>query len=369
MNSQRIEFFLRAAIVLSLLLFAGGGFNGYKDIDKRFFVVSMGVDEGKNGMPFEVTLKLAIPQPDPKAGKNDFLLLTREAHTIGAAVAFMKSQVDKEFDFGHMKLVVIGDSLAKRDWMETMDWFFRRRDIQKVAFVAVGRPDAKTILQVKPMFENLPSNAYFLAFGDEGTESPYVVTEYLFDLLRRFQERGIDPVVPIIEPFKEQFEIQKAYVTARAGTKLQLDLKETGLYSILLQRTARATLSTLRGDDSFSVTADEIRVRYELKDDADKPYIAIRGDIVGVLETVDQSVEPNELERYERGLEKQLNEDMIAFVRKLQREQVDPIGFGLRYRATHWNNDTEWEEWKGLYPKLDVRSDIRVILETTGVIE
>jgi len=368
MKWYKLEFIARATLVFSLLAFAGIGFNGYKDIDKRFFVVSMGVDEGKNGFLYEVTLKLALPQADPKAAKNEFLLLKQESDSIGAAVAFMKSQVDKEFDFGHMKMIFIGESLAKRNWLTTMDWFFRRRDIQKIAYVAVARPDAASMLEVKPMFEKLPSSSFFVAFGDEGTETPYLVTEYLFDLHRRLHERGIDPVVPIVEPYEKQFDIQKAYVVTRDGAKLALDPQETGLYSMLLNRSERATLSVQRGREGFSVTADEIKLDYSAKYGS-KPSVTVSGTILGTLEVAGETVEPKELGKFEAALEKQMNEDMIALLKKLQQADVDPFGFGLHYRATHYNNATEWEEWRTLYPKLEFKSKIQVILETTGIIE
>ncbi|WP_309119519.1 Ger(x)C family spore germination C-terminal domain-containing protein [Paenibacillus sp.] len=368
MRLAKLEFFARSALVLALLMFAGIGFNGYKDIDKRFFVVSMGVDEGKNGFLYEVTLKLALPQADPKAAKNEFLLIKRESNSIGEAVAFMKSQVDKEFDFGHMKMIFIGESLAKRNWLKTMDWFFRRRDIQKIAYVAVARPDAATALNIKPMFEQLPSSSLFTAFGDEGSETPYIVTEYLFDLHRRLHERGIDPVVPIVEPYKKQFDIQKAYIVTRSGIKTALNPQETGLYSMLLNRAERATLSVQRGTDSFSVTADEIKLDHELRTGA-KPTVTVKGTVLGTVEVASETVEPSELGKFESALEQRMNEDIISLLKKLQEDDVDPFGFGLHYRATHYNNDTEWEDWRKIYPKLTFESEIRVVLETPGVVE
>ncbi len=368
MKLFKLEVYARTALVLALLMFAGIGFNGYKDIDKRFFVVSMGIDEGKSGFLYEVTLKLALPQADPKAAKNEYLLLKREADSIGAAVAFMKSQVDKEFDFGHMKIIFVGESLAKRNWLTTMDWFFRRRDIQKIAYVAVARPDAATALNIKPMFEDLPSSSFFVAFGDEGSETPYLVTEYLFDLHRRLHERGIDPVVPIVEPYEKQFDIQKAYVVTRRGATLALDPQETGLYSMLLNRSERATLTVQRERESFSVTADEIKLDYALRAGS-RPSVTVSGTILGTLEVAGETVEPKELGKYEAALEKQMNEDIVSFLKKLRQADVDPFGFGLRYRATHFNNDTEWDDWRKVYPNLDFSSDVRVIMETTGIIE
>lgn len=368
MESSRIEFYAKLGIVLALLLVGGVGFNGYQDIDKRFFVVAMGVDQGKDGMPYEVTLQLAVPQQDPKAGKNQSVLLSRSAGSIASAISVMKSEVDKEFDFGHMKLILVGDKIVERNWIKTMDWFWRRRDIQKVSFVAVARPDVRSVLSVKPKFERLPANSFFIAFGEEGTETPYLVTEYLFDLHRRLHERGIHPVVPIVEPHENQARIQTGYVVTSDGAQLELTPKETALYSMLLGRSATATLSAESNGRSFSVAADEIHIEHKLSGGRE-PKIVAQGMIKGILESAEERVPNEQLPLYAKALERQVNHDIESFLRRLQSSQVDPIGFGLRYRATSFDNANEWDRWLGLYPRAAVDSRVRVVLSTPGIIE
>ncbi|TLS52287.1 hypothetical protein FE782_09940 [Paenibacillus antri] len=368
MKAYKIENIVKTLLVLLLLAYAGAGFHGYEDIEKRFFVVSMGIDEGKNGYKYEVILKLALPQADPKAAKNEYLILKKDSDAIGTAVASLKTQVDKELDFGHMKMIFIGESLAKKELKPTLDWFFRRRDIQKIAFVAVARPDAATVQDIKPSFEKIPSNSYFLAFGDEGTESPYIITEYIFDLHRRLHERGIDPVVPIVESTEKRFDISRAYVVTMKGAALELGPQETGMFSMLLHRAERATLSVIQEENVFTVNADEIQLKYKLQTSG-KPRVIVTGKVLSTLESSSESVEPKELGKYERAVEKQINEEVLAMLKKFQAASVDPLGIGLRYRATHFNNATEWDEWLNMYPQLEFESDIRVILETTGVVE
>ncbi|MCI3919512.1 Ger(x)C family spore germination protein [Paenibacillus sp. TRM 82003] len=364
------EWWAKTILVVGLFLYSGGGFHGYKDIDKRFFVVSMGVDAGKESLPYDVTLKLAIPQGDPKSGEEDFVILTRSAASIGEAVAFMKSQVDKELDFGHMKAIVIGEELAKQELEPVLDWFFRRRDIQKIGYVSIARPDALTILELKPKSERIPGNVIFQSFGSDGTETPYIMTEYVFDLHRRLHERGIDPVLPIIEEMKKEklMNINTSYVVGNQGTKLELNPKETALISLLLNRTSRATLTGGSEGKTFAVTADDIGMKYELSS-GERPKASFRGTVTGILEGASAESDFSKLLDYERALEQSLEADVVELLRKLRDASVDPIGFGLHYRATSFRNETEWERWKQLYPKLDFSAEIDVKLETTGTIE
>jgi spore germination protein KC len=368
MNTRRVEWTVKLIIVVGMLIYTGIGFNGYKDIDKRFFVISMGVDEGKEGMAYEVTLKLAMPPADPKMGKSEFLLVSHESNSIAEAVSVMKSQVDKELDYGQMKVILLGEAIAKKNVTDTMDWFFRRRDIQKVAYVAIAKPTAKEILAIKPKSERLPGNAFFLAFGDEGSETPYTITEYLFDFHRRLHERGIDAVVPLVEPFKEQFQIKKAYIVQKSGVALGLTPRDTATFSLLMNRAERATFTIEEQGYDFSITADEINFSYDLLP-GDSPVATFNGKITGIVEVAASDVSYDELPEYAKVLKKSVEHQVVEVLEKFQKANVDPVGFGLRYRAISFRNEEEWERWQKMYPKLKFKADIKVNLETTGAIE
>ncbi|MFD2881330.1 hypothetical protein ACFTAO_44390 [Paenibacillus rhizoplanae] len=91
-----------------------------------------------------------------------------------------------------------------------MDWAVRRRDIQLIINFAVGRPGALEVLQVKPPSERIPSNSLILAMSGQGTESPFISSVYSYQLMRSIYEKGIDPILPIIEvPEENQFLIDK----------------------------------------------------------------------------------------------------------------------------------------------------------------
>ncbi|MCA0755317.1 Ger(x)C family spore germination C-terminal domain-containing protein [Paenibacillus sp. N4] len=71
-------------------------------------------------------------------------------------------------------------------------------------------------------------------------------------------------------------------------------------------------------------------------------------------------------------VEKQLSESYSksaeALLRKIRKAGVDPLGFGLRYRATHPGSGA-WKEWQSIYRdiKFIVKADIKI--EGTGLIK
>jgi spore germination protein KC len=98
-------------ILLSCLALSACGF---KDIEKRFFVVSIGVDTAKDHTKkYLVSLKFAVPGPS-KDSPNEYQIVSQEANSISEAVRIIKTKVDKEIDFSHAKVIVFSESIVKR---------------------------------------------------------------------------------------------------------------------------------------------------------------------------------------------------------------------------------------------------------------
>ncbi|MDQ1003214.1 hypothetical protein QFZ28_003614 [Neobacillus niacini] len=53
---------------------------------------------------------------------------------------------------------------------------------------------------------------------------------------------------------------------------------------------------------------------------------------------------------------------------KMQKENVDPIGFGLRYRSRNMGND-DWKTWQKLYPTIKFKVNIDINISDTGLVQ
>ncbi|MBO7742645.1 hypothetical protein I8J29_00460 [Paenibacillus sp. MWE-103] len=169
-------------IAAALLLLAGMALVcagcGFKNLDKRFFVMAMGVDwTGKPDNPYLVTLRLAIPAAKIGERLAESQVERVESPSIAEAVRSLKPHVDKELDFGQCRVFLFGDRLVKHSMEEPLNWMGRRRDIQLISYAAAAEPSAAKLLEADPTTERIAGNAFFLTFGKEGTVSPYTVTE------------------------------------------------------------------------------------------------------------------------------------------------------------------------------------------------
>nr|WP_240159918.1 Ger(x)C family spore germination protein [Paenibacillus aceris] len=357
-------------ILLLLYLCSGCGF---KDIDKRFFVVSIGIDKSeKKDMKYRVSLKLAVPGNSLDLGTAQYEIITQDANSITEGVRLLKSKVDKEIDFGHAKIIIFGQSFLKDNGINATDWFNRRRDIQLVAWVAVGQPTAEAVLGTKIPHERLPGNSLLLSFGKTGVESGYVISEYLFNFFRKKKELGLDPILPVVESANNHFTINTAIVFDKERAKLTLSSNETRLFNIIKASINKVEIEAPFQESKFFVSVDNIRSSYRVRvPSSGHPYVDMHIKMSGVIEESALGIlDPNQLTVYEKAVTQSVQEKIVRLLKKFQDNRLDPLGFGLDYRAHHFGTiKEEWQTWQSLYPELEFRVRVEMKLEGVGVIK
>ncbi len=351
-----------------LLIFILGGC-GYKDIDKRFFAVGIGIDVAKSNVKkYLVSIKFAIPSVDKKP--NDFMIVSEEADTIAEAVRVIKTKVDKEVDFSHAKVYLISDEVAKKRMAPHLYyWPSRRRDFQEIAWVAIGKPTALDVLKVKPKSEQFPSNWIFMTFGKEGSETPYIFPEFLFDFKKRFTERGLDPLLPIINARKGYLEVNRVGLFNKKNLQLQLSLEETKILNFLFNLESKSAMKVRQGKSYFIIDTQKIGTSFQINfKNRNHPVIDVFVKVGGKIEEAMFPLHNQDLNQYGKLAEKTIEQETKHLLVKMQKANVDPIGFGLRYRSRHFGRN-DWQKWRQLYPYVTFRVHAMVHIEDTGLIE
>ncbi|MBS4175144.1 Ger(x)C family spore germination protein [Bacillus sp. FJAT-49736] len=356
-------------LVIVFVIFIGGC--GFKDIDKRFFVVSIGVDKGATKR-YKVSVELVLPSGDPKA-PGDSTIFSEEGDSVAEAIGIIKANADKELDFGHMKVIIIGNEVAKQNLFTTLDWFSRRRDIQEIAWVSLSDSTAREILEYHPKGEYIPSNNLLLLFGNEGTETPYIISEYLFSFWRDLVEPGIDPVLPIIKYIKEEntLEIQRSGVIRNKRLSLILDNDDTMLLNLFVKQKVKSEINVKSKKYDFTIASSKAKVKYKIRTNhQDSPIIDIMVSLKGNLEEKHREHQKVNLNEYEKITNQHYKKKFESLLKKLQKAKVDPIGFGQRYEATHIGaEDVKIKKWQKLYPKAKFRVKVTTKIDGTGIIK
>jgi spore germination protein KC len=344
----------------------------YKDIDRRIFVVAIGIDPGEKENNLKVSLKLAIPQGDVTKIDEKMQILTEESPSISEALRRMKSKVEKELDYVHCKSIIVGEKLAERDIRHVLDWAIRRRDIQLILNFAVGRPGALEVLHVKPPSERIPSNSLIMAMSGQGTESPFIASVYSYQLMRDIYEQGKNPVLPVIEAQgKEQFLIDTIVLLDKQKIRLVLSPDETRLFNLLTRSDLRTNFPAMVDGGEYQYYTESSSSSYKILIPKEgEPVIRYNIKINGIVEesSTHDIITHNLLLKISDAGAQVLDQKVEALLNKIRDSGLDPFGWGLHYGARHWNNDTEMEEWNNLYPRLKFQVAASVRVKYSGMV-
>ncbi|WP_438444621.1 Ger(x)C family spore germination protein [Gorillibacterium sp. sgz5001074] len=361
-----------AAIVL-LLLLQGCSNSSSKAIDNRFFVVSLGVDGGSEGK-IVVTAKLAVPKGILRDKDSEFVIFSEEDETIEGALNKIRTQVDKELNFGHLKLIVFGEEVARKGLRTHMDWMQRNPEVQKICWLAVGKPTARQTLEIKPRSERFPSNHVFLVFSRSGMESDLAVTQPLYSFYREITEVGVDSELPVLERVKQGLAITHTALFKDDKLVLELSPDETRLLNLLHSNGRLAGAEWVVRGDGGDPVADAVILSKQQKAsykilEGPEPEVKVRIQINGDLREVvpHRVMTPDTRMTIERLSEEKITQVANTLLKKCQSAGIDPVGLGLRYRARHWAGvEEEKQAWEALYPQLIFKVETQVKVKNTG---
>lgn len=374
MPNKQIKTNLAFLLLVPLLILLSGC--EFKDIDKDVFVSMIAIDQSDDpDKPYKITLKLYEPTGSFKeTQKPEYSYLTQNGETLSEAIRLLESYSDKELEFGHSKLIVLGEDLVKDDKnKEILDFLLRRPDIQMISWMAVGRPSAEEIIKMVPQGESAAYPELFNYFDDNGTESQYIVTTYLFNLRRNLKEEGISPILPVIEINEEDshFEINKSLILETGKEPYELDFLDTSLFNILSENTNTAELVVNEKGEYFIARIDSLKTKQKLKVQSNNNIeLDIEVSLYGYISESKNALESHRLPHYNELLKIEGEEKFNEFFTQTVRQGYDPLGFGIRYKAqTLHNKRMSNKEWEEAYKNAEINIKVKAALKSTGAIQ
>lgn len=349
---------------------------GFKDIDKRLFVSAIGIDppevieEG-----YKVTLKIALPFGAIKEStKPSYAYLSRESASIGEAIRMLETHLDKIVELGHMKAIIVHEDMVSEHIKTVMDYFIRRGDIQLISYIAGARPSAETILKVEPATEAPASVALFNFFGGTANESPYIVTTYLFQLRRDRLAKGKNAVIPLIETSEQQDQliVNHALVVRDRKEPIELSSSETNYFNSLLNGATGFSFQVKSGHADLLLDIKQSKMKYSFvygPDGVTPVAMDIQIKMKGVIGESNDRLALSKLDDYNQMASEEVRKKTVSLLKRMQEEQIDPFGFGLRFRATRLHHEDVMDRWEAAYPTMEFRVTANVALQTTGAIE
>lgn len=380
---------LMVALLLALPMMALAGCWDRWEIEDRGFVTGVGLDlappEAGQPSAYRVTMQIVDPKATSggKAGggggggggaeTQPFWNLTSTSRSVFEAVREAGTRSDREPYFEHMRVIVIGEDLARHGIREALDFFSREPEIRWKVRVYVTPGEARKVLEVKPRQEVI--NATYL-FDLAQNELRINVFSPMTDLgmVARALNDGTAVVLPRVEPGKE--EVRLAGSAVFKGDRLAgwLDESETRGLRWVKNRVRGGTVVVQHQGEAhaFSIDASRTRVRPRLVDG----YLSFTVDIwtEGYLaedQSRGETFDSDFIDGLQRDLARQVEREVREAVRKAQQDfMVDIFGFGRelerRFPGVWKQIEDRWEE--EIFPAVPVEVRARVYIRRIGVV-
>ncbi|WP_183187513.1 Ger(x)C family spore germination protein [Brevibacillus panacihumi] len=354
-------------VVLIAMLITSGCSNA-----KPLNVTAIGVDKGKKGVVVHTLIavpgKFSSIAPGGGGGstsQNPNYILSEEGTSIADALYKMKRKSARSLNFGHTRVLLFSDELAKEGLDHFLDIFIRREEFQINLWVLTTKGSTKKILQVKPEVPESLTDYLVDALSQTGSDTMEILPIFLYEFFSYLNEPGKSPYTLEIDSQKGGNKLEfKDLVLFRKGKMVgYLNPEETKYLNLISGRRLKSTSITVK-DRSYVV------LTYKSKNKVSEEGIQLDFNFqIEVDETpTEATLTPAKLKELETAVADTLKKDIEGLIKKLQKLKVDPAGFGEKYRVAR-GGELQADEWlEDLFPAMPVQVTIKVRIERTGML-
>ena len=327
------------------------------------------------------------------------------AWVVGAPGATLTGAVERITSFSprlpfwaHLRLIVVGEEMARRGLGGVLDALLRERQFRRTPWLVVARgvPGYRILELPSPLSPAAEEGITRLLEILRG-HSASVLPGRLQDFVTALAEPGIDPVVagmtyalpvprsPRLTPSSEQLPA----LPQPLGTAVFRDDRLVGWLSadesrdlVLMMgrsRVFRLTAPCPQGAGVAVLNVVRFRTRRDvllprltggdLSDAVPAFKVSMQADASLNEQTCDPPLTPDSARLLERQVSEALQADMQVLLRRLHEElRVDPLGLGRQVfrRYPRW-----WSEygprWRELLPRVPVEVEMRLFVRRTGI--
>ena len=382
------------------------GCNGAKELDQRANVVAMGIDTAEQEGMFRISYQFAVPKMETKGdASQDTVLITNTAVSLAEGRNLLTSEIALEPTLAHVKIIVIGEELARRGLDKVLGPIARYREYRGSMFIVVTRGTARDFLKNnKPSFVN-SMGEYYEQMLASGITTGYYLDTTLHQYYARLKSKSAQPYMSLVATNPETGEgkistskvpgdkivgynagdiprqggnaAEFAGVALFDGDKMvgTLSTTETRMLAMLLGRFSKGFIVVEDALDSKSAVNVNLRLGSKPKINValveGKPIINVSIKLEGEITSISSGIN-YEQESYHALMENQINkvvqEQMMNVIKRTQELNTDVVGFGYYLRpAFQTNKEFEDYKWNEKYSQAEVNIEVKTQMRRNGL--
>ena len=390
---------LLACVLVFLVVGALPGCWDRKEIESLGFITMVGLDfDGERGSVV-LTVHVAKPfaigkeQAGAAAQEKPFWVTTVEAETVALAARKLSFVSPRTPSWGHCRLIVVGEDLARRGILDVIDWFDRNSVVgRRPNLLIVKGGTARDLLQGEFALERMPVQGYAGLLESVSRLLSQFGASSIIEFLRTLDQEGMDPVLPAFELVRVRDDMETPGELRRDEVKATARLTGIALFKKdklvgWLDEEETRTYHWVRGfvDMDYMKVPDPerpgkvislqlVRSRGQFQPEIRQGniFVHVKVSVQAKLAEVDREFDPlttpREWSEVEQALAKEVGNEVICLVSKAESLNADVFGFGA---ALYRKSPKDWtrvrDRWDELFPEITAEVEVDATLLGPGV--
>lgn len=372
---------IRKYVVITSVLFLLTACWNNQEIDNEALVHGVGMD--KSGDQFMFNVEIVKPgstvgqsQPaNQEDGENIILDIESDSLLNGARELIRKAK--RRLYFGHTRVWVIGEELAKENSLRTLDQI-RRDQMNRInSYVFITEDNPRDILRTPTLYENLSAVEMVSALEQTKFISEYIPLT-IYELFRLAEGPTKSVYIPMIKVSEEYGQM----ITELDGTAViknekmigKLTKKESvGLTWLLDQVEGGSVTVELDNSERVGLEIIHSKTKFQPHLQGNDLNVAVDVTIDGTLGDNITPYNPTEdwLKQVEKVFASKVQTDIQKTLNKLQKDlKTDITKIGIQ---TYRKYPQEWKkirrQWDEVFSNASITINVNVNIEHQGLIQ
>ncbi|WP_027963809.1 Ger(x)C family spore germination protein [Halalkalibacillus halophilus] len=288
-----------------------------------------------------------------------------------------------------MQTILFGPEIAAEGIFPLLDTLERDASISDMLHVAVSRQKSDDILSASN-YEQAPNiGTYLDRLINTAVVNERLISSTLHEFLRDYFEVGKDPMVPMLyvddnkvevnsigamqdDRLVGEFTLEEAFYVRLLNGTFHSGSAEVEIKTDLVKEYLSEFVTDEMYEESFIVVIDKLNNKMNrtlISKDPLKFHVEldVSARVIEMNQRVDLDI-PEALKIIEEQSELHLKEEAEKILKEAQEMNSDIFGFGQEYSTHVRDKRLTKEEWRELYPDMEVDITINLDIERFGII-
>lgn len=358
--------------ILLLVAVALAGCWDTQDISNRAYVTAIGLDAGEGGAKYKVTFEIVkASELTLQSREPANIIETANADSIATAQQQIQAKIARIISMSHLRIVVVGESLARDDFKNALEYFQKHPDIALRLRLAFARGEALEVLRAKPLSERYMAME-LVRMSQMLDRYSLVRTNPFIKFTGDLRANNGTALGPTVLPPRAGRSIASKGAAVFRNWKLigWLDDMETQQANCIIGK-AECTFVGRLGNGTYVYRAEsnsaKIIPAYQNGAVEFTVVIKMTGPIVDEQQTNYNYLRPASMEQMEKLFSGVVKKQVEAAIAKSQQElQTDYLGFGLALQR-RWPKIYRSLNWEEVYPHVPITVQVEASVTRSGL--